>query len=536
MDCLEATATYSPLTSALRPPPRDIGDTMQRIILVSLVAISAAASSASFASTSTSRHRVHADTLDATHRAVARGANQARDNDAAGAAATLAGVIQSEGFKQLSPDEQYRVFAIGAAAANATGNHRTALEWSTRACTFPAALGNVDLWHLRLSAAYDLQNYTDSAHSIATIARRWPETLDRINSQAIGRVSSQLADDSALKKNHLELLDSLFDAKWLSHGEQPAWMWLDLARLFLEQGDTASAATVATRIDSPSALVALRVDKRFDKLSHIDPSAFDLEKAIVAYVASAEERARLNPKRLEPLMQLQYVFRETPQPERALRIADEVIAKIGDGKGKKIYEDFDEYYTWILDNRAAALWQLGRWEEALTQERRAARRPEGGGLNVSQALNLAGYYTRLGRVDDALDAMSDLGELSPYGRMQQEAIAAIGATQRNNQAELDTHLAFMRTHRTDALSTYQDALLDANRLEAVSDLLAERLRNLAWRADALASIQIYVDMPMPPLLKIRNARLRAVIARPSVQTEIAKVGRIEQVPLTSPST
>lgn len=371
---------------------------------------------------------------------------------------------------------------------------------------------------------------------IATIARRWPESLDRINTPAINRVSSQLADDAALARNHLELLDSLFDAKWLNHGEQPAWMWLDLARLFLEQGDTVSATSVAARIDSPSTLVALRADKRFDKLSRNDPAAFDLKKAIAAYIAGAEERVRANPKRLEPLMQLQYAFRETPQPERALRIADEVIARTGDGKDKTIYEDFDEYYTWILDNRAAALWQLGRWDEALTQERRAARRPEGGQLNVSQALNLAGYYARLGRVDDALDAMSDLGELSPYGVMQREAIAAIGAMQRDNQAEVDAHLEYMRAHRTDALSTYQYALLDANRLDAARDLLVERLRNLAWRADALADIQVYADMPLPPLVRTREARMRAVIARPAIQTEVAKVGRIEQVPLASPST
>jgi tetratricopeptide (TPR) repeat protein len=276
----------------------------------------------------------------------------------------------------------------------------------------------------------------------------------------------------------------------------------------------------------------MRVDKRFDKLRRADPGAFDVKQASATSLARAEDRVHANPKRLQPIAQLLYVMLKTRQTERALHIADEVIANAGDGHGKELYDDFGEYYPWIIDVRATTLWQLGRWDEAVTQQRHAARYPEHGELNVSQALNLSSYYAQLGRVDDALDATSDLGVMSPYGRMQLEAVGVIGAVQRGDAAGIATHLDYMRIHRGDSLSTYQSALLDANRLDEAADLLVERLRNLAWRADALAEIQIYVDTPMTPLVQTREARRRAMIATASVRRALAKVGRIEKVPLT----
>lgn len=505
---------------------------MQRLMLAMLVLALALGHCAPAAATY-QIHPLHVDPVDATRRAIANGMQQVRDNDA-NATATIADAIHSEGFRHLPPDERFRALAIGAASADDHGDYAKAFAWTKQACVLPTASTNSQVWHLRLSAAYGLKDYADSAHSITVIARNWPRTLDQINAFAVNKVARQLADDAALKNDQFELLDSLFNAEWLSDGEQPSWRWLDLARLFLNRGNPTSAAAVVARIDFPSALVALRVNKQFDAIPRTAPSAFDIKTAAAKYVASAEARAENNPKRLQPIVLLQYAYNETLQSERALRVADEVVAKIGDRDGKTVYDDFGDQFVWILNNRASALWQLGRWEEAVEQERRAARRPENGELNVSQALNLATYYASLGQVEKALDAVSDLGSLSPYGRMQLEAIRVISAIHSSDQHGLDVHIEYMRSHRTDALATYQTALLDANRLDAASDLLLERLHNAAWRDDVLIGMQNYAESPVTPIIATRNVRWRAIIARPSVQAELSKVGRVEQVPLTSP--
>jgi hypothetical protein len=139
-----------------------------------------------------------------------------------------------------------------------------------------------------------------------------------------------------------------------------------------------------------------------------------------------------------------------------------------------------------------------------------------------------------GETDKALDAISDVGVLSAYGRMQQERISAICAIQRHDDKELDVHLDYMRQHKIDALGTYEEVLLDANRIDAAAALLIERLHAADERSDALLSMQRYVGYPEPPFMQTRRERWRSVIARPDVQSALAGVGRIEQAPLDEP--
>ncbi|MGA8277665.1 MAG: hypothetical protein WB784_05680 [Rhodanobacteraceae bacterium] len=216
-------------------------------------------------------------------------------------------------------------------------------------------------------------------------------------------------------------------------------------------------------------------------------------------------------------------------------LSDSVIAPADNGNGANAFKDFNEYYVWILDNRSRALQGLGRWDDAVTQLRKASRRPENGAINVSQALNLGALYADLDRPDEALAAVSDLGTVSPYGRMQLEQVRLMASIKREDELAVDTHLAFMREHRADAIGTYQRALLAANRMDAAATFLIELLRSEVWRGRALTAMQEYAGVPMAPSTMVTNARWHAVIARPGVQSELTKVGRIEQINLAPPS-
>ncbi|HET6545798.1 MAG TPA: hypothetical protein VFG55_03535 [Rhodanobacteraceae bacterium] len=475
----------------------------------------------------------HVRPVDATRHAIDIANNFLKNNDVTDAAGALDGAINSAGFTDLSDDEKYRVLSFSGNLAIERGDDATAHRWLIEATGFAQANG-VD-WHRRLNAAFDLADYADSAHCIAVIVRRWPRSMDQINNVAIYRIEAHLRHDPALGTANLEMLDGLFDAAWSDDEVQPARFWVDLAQLLLERHQSRRAATVAARIDSPRVAVDLLVDKRFDALTRGKERDFDVDRIATANIARLQARSDRSKDRLQPLIDLQYALLDKCKFARALAISDAVIARVADVDGATVYTDFVDHYIWILDDRSRALQGLGRWDDAVAQQRKAARRPEGGQMNVSQSLNLGQLYADLDRPDDALDAVSELGSMSPYGRMQLERIRLTVALERGDAKAVGSHVAYLREHRADAIETYETALLATNRLDEASDLLIERLRNDSWRRAAVAAMQDYAAIARSPRQQQVETHLRAVIARPQVQRALDKVGRIIAVHLAPPS-
>jgi tetratricopeptide (TPR) repeat protein len=398
-----------------------------------------------------------ADEALAATRAAMGHANDLLERDASAALAEFVAAIRSRGFARLPMDDQYKALAsIGQIAAD-LGDNQTAYELLKSACGYARADDLV--WHRRLAVAFTLKDFADAAMCVTVIAHNWPQTLDRINANAIYSIANTIQSkslagrgDAKLAARHFELLSSLYAANWTEDGVQPSWAWLDLIDAQLARSQLEKAKAVAARIDSPRMRLLLLIDKRYDRITRDMPQALDLQQTANAYVAGLTARADASTDHLSPRVDLQYVLMDALQPKQALAISDAVIEKVADADGSKIYADFKDYYIWILDNRALALQRLGRWDDAVAQQRKAARRPERGELNVSQALNLGILYANLGRDEEALDAVSELGELSSYGRMQRELVELMTAVHRNDQASVKKHLAFMREHRAEGVS------------------------------------------------------------------------------------
>lgn len=440
--------------------------------------------------------------------------------------------IESPSFDQLPESERYKALRQAADIASDLGENGRARRLLARAGAFPQA--TYEDWHQRLAAAYAVKDYADSARCVVTIATRWPQTLELIRAQAIHQIAYRLKGEASANALHFELLDSLFSAEWLSDGTQPSGLWVDLAALLLERGNTERAVSVAALIDSARSVLALRIDRRFDSITRAVPQRFDVAAVARAEVAAARVKALESASLLEPRVRLQALLLGELQFDQALTIADDVIATVGQGDGAKAYEDFADEYAWILDQRSIALQRLGRWDEAVLQLRRAARRPEQGELNVSQALNLGLLYAELGRSAEALDAVTDLGALNAYGRMQLERVRLMAAVQLGDHAAMEARLDYLRQHRADAMSTYQTVLLDAGRADEAAAFLVERLRSDLWRSEALLDMQTYAAVVQPQWVRDRTLLWRRVIARADVQQELAEVGRIEDVPLAPP--
>lgn len=452
-------------------------------------------------------------------------------NDLPGAAAIIDEATRSPAFANSPAEQRYAATFLAGAIASDRGETEAAHRWFVLASEFKQA--DSEDWHRRLRAAYELKDYDDSARCVTQIAKRWPKTLVEIRAQAIFQIGLRLNEERK-DDAYRSMLESLFDAGWTGNDADPDSLWADLARLLLARDDVRKAKQAASQVHLPLEVVGLRADRRFDRVTRKDSEAFEITRAIDFTVKAAEAEVRASPGRLQPLMRLQSRLLQSAQFERAISIADDVIAKAAGGGGAKVYEDFDEYYAWILDQRAEALARLGRWDEALKQREKAARRPEAGQMNVSQVINLGELYNTLGRPQDALDTITEVGAMSPYGRMQLEMIRLDASLQRNDAQAVVNHLAFMREHRTDAVATWQTALIITDDLQGAANLLLERLKREDWRNQALVDIQDYMELPATPILSKRRAQWKALLARPEVRSAIESVGRVERYEIPGP--
>ncbi|OJY90551.1 MAG: hypothetical protein BGP25_13900 [Lysobacterales bacterium 63-13] len=449
------------------------------------------------------------------------------DNEIAAADHRFDKVIASPGFSALEPAEQYLGLLRAGIAALDSGQAHKAHGLLVSACAFDQSDGIA--WHLRLRAAYALNDYVDSAGSVRMIAQRWPNSLDQIREQAIFNISRRLDLSRANRDERIAMLIALFDANWTNEGVEPNELWFDLVRFLIDNESMPRATEVAARIDSPSIVLTFRVDKRFDGLTRARVGGFDIRRTMKRQRDHIDELRKRHPERLSYLGdELELDIRDG-HAERALEQADKVIARVA-AEGTSVYSDTDDFYIWILDARSRALQRLGRWEDAVTQQRKAARRPENGGLNVSQSLNLARLLARLGRADEVEEAMDELGLMSPFGRMQLALNRVIAATVKGDQTVVEAQLEIMRAERIESMAAYQAALVQAGRIDAAASLLVERLRSEDWRNGALSEVQTYIEVAEAPRDTLHMQRWREILARKDVRKALDAVGRIERVP------
>ena len=458
-------------------------------------------------------------------RLVQQAFTDASHNDTASAQAELDQAIHAEGFDDLPTDVRYRALLIAGLIATQDGQDKKAHEMVVRATAFDEA--DETAWTTRLSSAFSVGDYSDAAHSVAVFARRWPGKLGNVNSAAIGQLHYQFLQVQNPDADR-EMLDALFDAEWLEDGVEPSSLWRDLALLHIERNDIARAAAVASRIISAQAALSMRVDRRFDPITLKRPRDFDIDRLVAAEIKAAEERVKAQPGRLEPIADLQKLFLITGEYARVLSISDTVLAHAGQGDGAKTYADFDDRYAWVLDNRSRAFKRQGRWDDAVRTEVLAARRPEHGGMNVSQLINLGGLYAALDMPDKAAETIVELGNMSPFGRMQLESVKLRIAVAKNDAAAIAASMNYLREHRADAIATWEDALLFREKLDEAASLLVERLQKPAWRNAALVDMQHYADVIETPAEKLIRDRWNKVTARPDVQAAMQRVGRVER--------
>ena len=453
----------------------------------------------------------------------AQAALQAGDYETADRA--WSGILVDPRFAAMPDDRRAAMLADAANAATSVGDHDRARDLMLRSVSL--APSDVDAWWGLTVVELRRGDHEAAANALARIALTDPGALDNIDAQLIGFVVGE-SDPAGLP--HLDLLQALFDAGWSHQGLGVDYLWVDLALLRVERGEHGIAARVIERIRDPNAIVRLRMDKRFDALVDRDDPRFDVAAAVQHKLAHLRALSASAPRWLEARNYLGFALLEAGDATAALADTDAILAAVEASTGEDPFDDMGEL-SWVGNTRAIALRRLGRLDEAASALREASLLGEDGVPNVSQVLNLGVLLCGLGRWEEALDTITDVGEMSGYGRMVEAKVEHCAALGLGNQPAADAALAYIRAHREDAEPILLEALLEAGRVDEAATLVVGQLQSPRARDDVLLSMQEFREAPPLPANLAFEAAWEAMLGRPDVQAAITAVGRIETHPI-----
>ena len=444
--------------------------------------------------------------------------------DYAAAARLLDDALDAPRFRQLPPNVRHSAISVAAFAHFQINDSEKARSLYVHASEMEEATASD--WFGRANVARRLHDNAAEVAAVTTVGRRWPEALREANAHAIGQTT--VAAEYGPPQARLELLEALFNARWTLFGREPSWVWKDLALLLLQRNDMDGAALVAGRVTSPYGAIAMRVDRRFDRLLE-GAGPLDVHRMQDAEIEQLRTAAGEAPPSLKRVHNLLRALAGAGRYGEIVQRADFALAHAGPG-GSSAYEDADEARMWILNDRASAMERLGRWEDAVADLEDASRMAGHQGGNVNQTINLATLYVRLDRPADALATIArvPLENTTAYGRFLVEGVRHACAIAQGNAQEAAATFTYLRDHRDDAPDAYQAALLDEGLDDQSEATLVSLLRDSQRRNGALMSVQQFARGAEAPRQTRLRERWRAVVERHEVQAVIAEVGRAER--------
>jgi tetratricopeptide (TPR) repeat protein len=453
------------------------------------------------------------------------------DSQWAQADVALRRALARRDFARLPPLQQHALVSLAAIVALQGREPQRALALSRQACGLPGS--DARDWFTRMRAAGEAGDPRDAVYALTTLAQRWPQVLAALpDYDAIGHVMSVDLKSGASDAERYELLAALHKIKFLDEPPGSGEWWREFALLQLARGERLSAVQTLARIADPYVIVSIEADRRFDAVRGESGALLTVPVAAEQSIEAELRHAQLTPERLEPTNHLAAILIACVRQRQALAVTDAAI-EYREAHGSTAWNDYEAQYAWVLTNRADALYSLGRFEAAVAQMEAASRLHERPAENVSATINLAEMYNELGQTAQAAATLQRVspGDLSAYGAMQLQLERLYVALARNDGRAAAAALEYLREHRDDAVSAYQQGLLAAHRDDEAATLLITRLREPQLRSAALLAVQAYEEDAAPPAALEERTRWRALVNRADVQQAIAAVGRVARYPL-----
>jgi tetratricopeptide (TPR) repeat protein len=449
----------------------------------------------------------------------------ASNNDAAAYIAVLDTVNDPE-FSSLESGTQHAALALAARLALATDKAGQAHEFAIRATQMPQQ--GIEDWHTRLSAAFLAGDYRDEAECVTAIARQWGRDPSALSSSSVTRAYRDTRPGE-FSEARLAMLSALYDLRWkLADGENASDMWRTLSLLLLDKNDLARAAQVVVLVDEPFDIIAMRADLRYKPLLKSRYFDSDAHRVARAQIETLRKEMGLRPRSMGVVRRLADALLRSRFDSEVLEVTGKVDRRMAEvGSGAPPYDDAPYNYNWILNTRSRALGDLGRYDEAVAELRRAVDLPDRID-KVSQPINLAQLLCDLGRADEALQLLPAEDKVSKYGRMQLESVRVSAALDRESRADLDLALAYLREHQSDSASTLQYALLRAGQFDEAEQVLLARLADPSQQTEALVELQIYTPRLRPPRGQAWHTQFERLREQPAVRQAVGRIGVIER--------
>ncbi len=369
---------------------------------------------------------------------------------------------------------------------------------------------------------------------------RFPSALNGLPQEEIERLLRALpaGPDGQPRRAALE---ALFAQRWkVPYEPEPSGFWLELTQMRLGAGDLAGARATAARITHPAQLIQLYCDQRFDAISRRQSMREEVQRDAKLEVAQYREAMKHQPRSLATVVSLMRALIIEGNHLEAIALAQTVNARVNEAAQKQaisLYDDEGEL-RWVLNELARALWNSGAFEEGAQVMEAARRLPEYGRPNVSQRLNLAHMYTKLGQSRKALSVVagidSDPNALSPYGMIVLQGVYLRAALQAGDRAALMSVLDYLRQHEADAPAGIVGDFVEAGATGEADALMRSTLADPKQRGTLLADLQLYKDRVRTPLEKHYHEQWETWAKRPEVQSEIARWGHFDTYPIAQP--
>lgn len=450
-------------------------------------------------------------------------------NEFGAAGDLLASAVASPDFSKLDPGKQHWTLYALSAVELSQGDSKSALAHAKRAVGMPQAT-SADWWTL-LRAALRERVVADQADAVASIARLSPSLLKQIPDRYFRQLVRDL-DKSNEKQRRLAMLSALFESHWRSQDpfEDDSMLWYGLALDQLQAGNAPAALAAARSITDDKVVLRMQVDKRFDAIIASEPARFDPRTVAESKLQYLQSQSNAAPDRLKGPENTADQLMTLGRDQEALELIDAALAKVSlTESSPKVFSDQADRLEWAMEARSDVLARLGRFDEAVAQERKAAEQVENGQLNISQMLNLGGLLVSLDRPQEALAAIQPgvEREMAPYGRMVYWDVRACASAELHDEKAASEALDYLRAHAADGRRPLRSALLCVDDEAGLAKEMIGELADPDARADLLVALQTYDPEPHEtPHQHLIRSRQKAVAARPDVRAAIDAVGHL----------
>lgn len=474
--------------------------------------------------------------LEVEQQLLAKALQHVKDEDEKGAHDVLEAVVAAPAFSQLSDELRHWAFYLLGLTAQDLGDHKAGLAYARKAAAMKEATG-AD-WKLLLNAATAQQDAANEADALITIAQRWPTTLDQYRDRYYVNLCVRLKSNDPTRR--AAFLNALADANWsptdrFDHGSL-IWLWLTEARL--KADDIPGAKAAAEKITSDNDVLVMQSDKLFDPVTTADPERFRPTEVANRRLTDLRNAAAAAPDRIEGPFQIAVQLMTLERNEEALELMDQTLRIASPMDGSKTpYTDVDDFLIWVMDTRSRLLKRLGRYDEAVAQEKKVSQYAEDGGLNISQLLNLGDLLVKVGRPREAFDLLQDADarNMSAYGRMVLMYVRGCAAEQLHETGETRKALDYLRSHSADNVGALSDALACIGDEEGMAKVLVRELNDPDQRDSVLMAFQDFDQAAgVTQQEQLWKQRFQAAAGRAEVQAAVQSVGHIHKYAMNAP--